>query len=45
MIFLAHNMVERDQFNQGIGFGVYSAITRFQALASADNEATTRQPG
>jgi CubicO group peptidase (beta-lactamase class C family) len=35
MIFLTHNMVELDQFNQGIGFGVYDAITRFQALASA----------
>lgn len=36
MIFLTHNMVERDQFDQGIGFGVYDAITQFQALASAD---------
>ena len=35
LIFLAHNMVERDQFAQGIGFGVYGAITQFQALASA----------
>jgi CubicO group peptidase (beta-lactamase class C family) len=34
MIFLTHNIVERDQFEQGIGFGVYRAITRFQALAS-----------
>ena len=34
LIFLAHNMVERDQFENGIGFGVYGAITQFQALAS-----------
>jgi CubicO group peptidase (beta-lactamase class C family) len=35
LIFLAHNMVERDQFAKGIGFGVYGAIMQFQALASA----------
>jgi hypothetical protein len=35
LIFLAHNMVERDQFARGIGFGVYGAIAQFQALASA----------
>jgi CubicO group peptidase (beta-lactamase class C family) len=35
LIFLAHNMVERDQFANGIGFGVYAAIAQFQALASA----------
>jgi CubicO group peptidase (beta-lactamase class C family) len=35
MVFLTHNMVERDQFAKGIGFGVYGAITQFQALASA----------
>ena len=35
LIFLAHNMVERHQFEHGIGFGVYGAITQFQALASA----------
>jgi CubicO group peptidase (beta-lactamase class C family) len=34
LLFLAHNMIERDQFENGIGFGVYSAITQFQALAS-----------
>jgi CubicO group peptidase (beta-lactamase class C family) len=34
LIFLAHNMVELDQFARGIGFGVYDAITQFQALAS-----------
>ena len=33
LIFLTHNMVERQQFANGIGFGVYGAITRFQALA------------
>ena len=35
MIFLAHNMVERHQFENGIGFGVYGAITQFHALACA----------
>jgi CubicO group peptidase (beta-lactamase class C family) len=34
MIFLAHNMVERDQFENGIGFGVYGAITKFYKLGS-----------
>jgi CubicO group peptidase (beta-lactamase class C family) len=35
LIFMTHNIVERDQFARGIGFGVYGAITQFQALASA----------
>jgi CubicO group peptidase (beta-lactamase class C family) len=35
LIFMAHNMVELDQFAQGIGLGVYDAITQFQAPASA----------
>ena len=35
LIFLAHNMVDLDQLTRGIGFGVYDAIARFQALASA----------
>jgi CubicO group peptidase (beta-lactamase class C family) len=35
LIFLTHNLVERDQFAQGIGFGVYGAITEFHRLASA----------
>ena len=34
LIFLAHNMVELNQFAQGIGFGVFDAILRFQSLAS-----------
>jgi CubicO group peptidase (beta-lactamase class C family) len=34
LVFLTHNMVERQQFNNGIGFGVYGAITRFAALAA-----------
>jgi len=34
-IFLAHNMVELDQFAQGIGLGVFDAITQFQSLAQA----------
>ena len=33
LIFLTHNMVERQQFNDGIGFGVYGAIMRFADLA------------
>lgn len=32
MIFLTHNMVRMDQLAKGIGFGVYEAIERFQAL-------------
>ena len=31
-IFLAHNMFELDQLANGIGLGVYGAITQFQAL-------------
>jgi len=34
MIFLTHNMVERDQYEKGIGFGVYGAITQFYKLGS-----------
>lgn len=34
LIFLAHNMVELNQLAQGIGFGVYDAILRFQSMAS-----------
>ncbi len=34
LIFLAHNIVELNQLASGIGLGVYSAITQFQALAS-----------
>jgi CubicO group peptidase (beta-lactamase class C family) len=35
LIFLTHNMVELHQLADGIGLDVWSAITRFQALASA----------
>jgi CubicO group peptidase (beta-lactamase class C family) len=35
LIFLAHNMVELEQLLNGIGLGVYDAITQFQALASS----------
>jgi CubicO group peptidase (beta-lactamase class C family) len=35
LIFLAHNMVELDQFAQGIGFEVFDAIMQFQTLAPA----------
>jgi len=34
LLFLSHNLVERDQFAKGVGFGVYGAITQFQALAA-----------
>jgi CubicO group peptidase (beta-lactamase class C family) len=34
LIFLAHNMVDLDQLTQGIGFGVFDAIDKFQRLAS-----------
>ena len=37
LIFLTHNIIELDQFAKGIGFGVYGAITRFQALASTSS--------
>lgn len=35
LIFLAHNMVELEQLYDGIGLGVYEAITQFQAQASS----------
>jgi CubicO group peptidase (beta-lactamase class C family) len=35
MIFLAHNIVELDQLANGIGLGVWEAVTQFHALASA----------
>jgi CubicO group peptidase (beta-lactamase class C family) len=34
MIFLTHNMVDRDQFEKGIGLKVYGAITQFYKLGS-----------
>jgi CubicO group peptidase (beta-lactamase class C family) len=34
MIFMTHNMIELEQFDQLVGFGVYGAITEFHALAS-----------
>lgn len=34
LIFLTHNMVELEQLLNGIGLGVYDAITQFQAHAS-----------
>jgi len=34
-IFLAHNMVELNQFAEGVGFGVFDGILRFQSLASS----------
>jgi CubicO group peptidase (beta-lactamase class C family) len=35
LIFLAHNMLELEQLVDGIGLGVYDAITQFQAQASS----------
>ncbi len=35
LIFLAHNMVELEQLFNGIGLGVYDAITQFQAHTSS----------
>jgi CubicO group peptidase (beta-lactamase class C family) len=37
LILLAHNIVELKQFAEGIGLGVYDAIMRFHALASASS--------
>ena len=34
MIFLAHNMVQREQLASGIGLGVWSAIGEFQSIGS-----------
>ena len=34
LIFLAHNMLELEQLFDGIGLGVFDAITQFQAQAS-----------
>lgn len=35
LMFLAHNMLEREQLFDGIGFGVYDVITQFQAQAAS----------
>lgn len=35
LIFLTHNMVELEQLFDGIGLGVYDAITQFQAQAAS----------
>ena len=35
LIFLAHNMLELEQLLDGIGLGVFDAITQFQAQASS----------
>ncbi len=35
MVFLTHNMLDLEQLMQGIGLGVYAAITDFQQLATA----------
>jgi CubicO group peptidase (beta-lactamase class C family) len=34
MVFLAHSLVEREQFANGIGWGAFEAIARFHELAS-----------
>ena len=36
MILLAHNMMELEQLSRGVGLGVYAAIEKFHALASAN---------
>ena len=40
LIFLAHNMVGLHQMASGIGLDVWSAIAKFQELASVDDEAS-----
>lgn len=35
LIFLTHNMLELEQLLDGVGFGVYEAITQFQAQAAS----------
>ena len=35
LIFLAHNMLELEQLLNGVGLGVFDAITQFQAQASS----------
>jgi len=35
MIFLAHNVLEREQLVDGIGIGVFGAIVQFHALAAS----------
>ncbi|MBY5161491.1 serine hydrolase domain-containing protein [Salsipaludibacter albus] len=35
MVLLTHNMVTLDQLSQGVGFGAWDAITRFQSVGSA----------
>jgi hypothetical protein len=35
LIFLAHNMIELPQLAKRIGWGVWNAISRFQALGSS----------
>jgi CubicO group peptidase (beta-lactamase class C family) len=37
MIFLAHNMVDLNQLAEGIGFGVFDAISQFQSLATVSS--------
>ena len=34
LIFLAHSMIRLEQLAKGVGLGVWSAITQFQALGS-----------
>jgi CubicO group peptidase (beta-lactamase class C family) len=44
LIFLSHNMVERDQFAKGIGFGVYEAIRNFYSVATATPDPRSTRP-
>lgn len=42
LVFLSHNIVEREQFASGIGFDVYAAITRFHETGTLVRDASTR---
>ena len=35
LVFLAHSLLDMDQLSRGVGLGVWSAITRFHALAAS----------
>jgi len=39
LIFLAHNMVTREQMAKGVGLGVWAALESFQTLAQANRQA------
>jgi CubicO group peptidase (beta-lactamase class C family) len=43
LIFLTHNMIELNQFFNGVGLGVYAAIIQFQAMASPHYTSDTQR--